>query len=103
MHSANIEENSNVALVIYDSTVPEGDGFGVYISGKASVVNDVSEIKKAMKLIYQRKQRPVPQAGEFAGDSLRKVYKAVPISVWVNDLRKKSEELKYLRVEIRLK
>jgi len=35
-HSKNIAENNRVFIVIYDSTVPEGDGEGVYIQAMAS-------------------------------------------------------------------
>ena len=34
-HSKNIRENESVFIVIYDSTSPEGTGFGVYMKGKA--------------------------------------------------------------------
>src|SRR5260370_537682 len=34
-HSKNIAENNKVFLVIYDSTVPEATGEGVYIQAKA--------------------------------------------------------------------
>jgi len=103
VHSANISENENVAIVIYDSTAQEGKGFGVYMSAKASVVDGAGEIKNALKLIYKRSRRPAPQASKFMGDALRKVYKAVPNLIFVNDLKAKSEELRNLRVEVKLK
>ncbi len=34
-HSKNIRENNNIFVVIYDSTVREGTGKGVYMKGKA--------------------------------------------------------------------
>ena len=58
-HSKNIRENENVFVVIYDSTVPEGTGFGVYMKGKAYELGlkDSPEILKALKLLYQRKNK----------------------------------------------
>ncbi len=103
VHSENIRKNSNVAIVAYDSTVPEGLGFGIYMRAKAGAVNDKKEIAKALSLLYKRKNRPIPDVDEFVGDTPRKVYKAVPSEVWVNDIGKKSEELKYLRLKISLK
>src|SRR3990167_5717173 len=45
-HSKNIRFNSKTFSVIYDSTVPEGTGFGVYLRGDSYELNsnDVDEI-----------------------------------------------------------
>ncbi|MDE1869376.1 MAG: pyridoxamine 5'-phosphate oxidase family protein [Candidatus Micrarchaeota archaeon] len=103
VHSANIAENENVAIVIYDSTVPEGKGFGVYMSAKASVMESLPQIEGALKILYKRKRKPAPDASKFFGDSLRKVYKAVPELFFVNDLKSKSEERRDLRFQVKLK
>lgn len=46
-HSKNIKENPKVFVVVYDSTVPEGTGFGVYMKGKAHQLDkeNMEEIK----------------------------------------------------------
>ena len=44
-HSRNIRENPDVFIVIYDSTVPEGAGEGVYIEAQARELNDPEEIR----------------------------------------------------------
>ena len=81
-HSQNVRENENVFIVIYDSTVPEGDGEGVYIQAKAVELNDPEEIRQA----------GIPETGpgkdapdDFVGDATRRVYKAIPQQVWMND------------------
>ncbi|HUB92403.1 MAG TPA: pyridoxamine 5'-phosphate oxidase family protein [Candidatus Saccharimonadales bacterium] len=103
VHSINIEQNENVALVIYDSTVPEGAGFGVYIKAKASEVRSRKEVRMALSLLYKRKHQAPPSPMEFMGRSRRKVYKAVPVHVWTNDLMEKQEDkLKFLRFPIKL-
>src|SRR5690348_8698929 len=48
-HSRNIAENNKVFVVIYDSTVPEGTGEGVYIQAKAYMLIDKNEIQKALE------------------------------------------------------
>src|SRR3989344_4776521 len=53
-HSKNIKENNNVFIVIYDSTVPEGTGEGVYVQAKAYELNDGEEIKHALKYLDGR-------------------------------------------------
>ncbi len=83
-HSQNIKENPEVALVIYDSTVSEGQGRGVYIQGKASELTDVDEIEKALGYIYGRKNKQPRQFIEFQGDYPRRVYKVVSEKFWVN-------------------
>lgn len=83
-HSKNIRNNPNVFLTIYDSTVPEGTGEGVYIEAKAVELTDRDEIARAVATYYARKNRPPRQPEEFMGDYPRRVYKAVPRQSWVN-------------------
>jgi len=81
-HSRNIRENENVFIVIYDSTVPEGDGEGVYIQAKAYEINDPEEVRFARRI----KKGPTMDApDDFIGDAVRRVYKAIPQQVWMND------------------
>lgn len=85
-HSQNIRENKNVFAVIYDSTVPEGTGFGVYLKGKAYQLGlkESPEILKALKLLYSRKNKKPRTLKEFVGLFPRRVYKFVPEQIWVN-------------------
>src|SRR3989338_6767285 len=66
-HSRNIKENEKVFVVIYDSTVPESTGFGVYMRGKAHQLErkDVIEIVKALQLLYSRKSKKPRKIEEF--------------------------------------
>ncbi len=82
-HSRNVRENENVAIVIYSSMVPAGSEWGVYFEATATELNDPKEIL-AMRRI---KKGPDYQAepGEFTGDAVRRVYKAVPSAAWMND------------------
>lgn len=77
-HSQNIRANKNIFLVIYDSTVPAGTGFGVYIKAKAYELTDEKEITHATKYLYAREGRKPRSVKEFQGEYPRRVYKAVP-------------------------
>jgi len=86
-HSKNIRENNQIFIVIYDSTVAEGTGEGVYIQAKGYELGDEKEIKHA--LIYldgrvNKKKDPKTRIAQFQGDKPRRIYKAVPEKVWIN-------------------
>jgi hypothetical protein len=83
-HSQNITANPHVFLVIYDSTVPQGQGEGVYIQANALEVTDIKDIQRGSDILYARKGKPTRDAKEFLGDSPRRMYKAVPEKAWVN-------------------
>lgn len=81
-HSRNVRGNSHVFLVIYDSTVPEGQGAGVYVQAKAYEVSDPEEITLARRI---KKGASVDRpADDFLGTAVRRVYKAVPERIWTN-------------------
>lgn len=82
-HSKNIRENEDVFIVIYDSTVPEGEGEGVYIEAKATEVNDPDEVTRIRKIKKGESYDRPPS--DFLDDAVRRVYKAVPTAIWMND------------------
>lgn len=80
-HSQLIKENNRVAIVIFDSSAPEGAGDGVYLIARAYEVPE-NELKEATQEFYGgrhpivSKDKPhVPE--EFKNDSPRRIYKAV--------------------------
>lgn len=83
-HSKNIQENSQVYLTCFDSTVLPGEGGGVYIKAQAVEMSDPAEITKVSKLLYARKNKEVRKAEEFLSDSLKRIYKATPQKFWIN-------------------
>lgn len=101
-HSKNIHDNDDVFLVIYDSTVPEGTGEGVYVKAKAYELNDPKEIEHAMKYLYGRKNKTPRKIGEFLGDYPRRIYKAVPEKFWLNTDGEVSGNYVDKRIEIKL-
>jgi nitroimidazol reductase NimA-like FMN-containing flavoprotein (pyridoxamine 5'-phosphate oxidase superfamily) len=104
-HSKNIRDNNQVFIVIYDSTVSEGTGEGVYIQAKAYELGDEKEIKHA--LIYldgrvNKKKDPKTRIAQFQGDKPRRIYKAIPEKVWVNDVGDVNGSYVDTRVEVDL-
>ncbi len=102
-HSKNIEANNRVAIVIYNSTDPEGTGEGVYILAKGYELSEQDEIGKALKLLYGRKNKPVKPIANFTGDSPRRVYKAVPEKFWMNETEKVNGHPVDVRTEVVIK
>ena len=85
-HSTLIRENSRVAVVIFDSSVPEGEGNGVYIIGKAQEVQK-KEIAHAIDVLYSRKKKDNPykrfrDINDFTGNSPWRMYKLMPHTLW---------------------
>lgn len=84
-HSKNIRENNQVFLVIYDSTVPEGEGEGVYIKAKACELNDEEEIEYGLKYLDERINKLGRHTvSQFRDNMPRRVYKAVREQAWMN-------------------
>lgn len=101
-HSKNINENENAFVVIYDSTAPESTGFGVYMKGKAFQlgIKNSGEMLKALKLLYERKNKKIRKLEDFLGVLPRRIYRFIPEQVWVNsagDIRGSNIDM---RVEI---
>ncbi len=99
-HSRNVRENKHVFIVIYDSTVPDGEGEGVYIEATAYELSDPEEIRLARRI----KEGPDMDApDDFMGEAIRRVYKAVPQRVWMNDAEVKDGIfVRDYRVEVQL-
>ena|SRR3989344_6577418 len=101
-HSKNIRENNQVFLVIYDSTVPEGAGEGVYIKAKAYELADEKEIEDALSFLDGRVGKKPHSPKQFLGDKPRRVYKAVPEKFWVNDDGEINGNYIDVRIEVKL-
>ena len=102
-HSKNIDEHPDVFLAIYDSTVPEGTGEGVYIQAQASVVTDPKEMARAIYLLYTRKKKALRDISRFLDLRPRRIYKAIPEKVWLNSIERIGDENCDVRVEIQLR
>lgn len=86
-HSRNIAERSDIALVIFDSTVPPGEGVGVYVEAVASEVDDHD--RAAALAVYAAHSvaggiRPWSES-DVTGAAQLRLYRAVASHVWVLD------------------
>lgn len=84
LHSRLIRENPQVAIVIFDSKAPEGEGDGVYFEAKIEELSDQDQIKYAMDILNKRATKDefrIKKIGEVTGEGAWMVYKAVPMRV----------------------
>ncbi len=99
-HSINIRKNPHAFIVIYDSTVPEGEGEGVYIETNVEELSDAEVINSIRNT---KKGKVVDDAQEFLGEAVRRCYKATPKRMWMNDAEEKDGKfVRDYRVEINL-
>ncbi len=96
-HSQNVRSNNKVLLVIYDSTVPEGTGEGVYVKATVSELNDPDEILAAKAVLDERVGKEKERnADNYTGNAVLRGYKATALQVWMND-DDKDENGNYVR------
>ncbi len=82
-HSKNAALNKKVFIVIFDSTVTEGEGRGVYIQASVNQVVDPEEILKVRRIKKGSHFEQSPD--KFLGNSIRYMYRAEPEKIWIND------------------
>ena len=85
-HSKNIAHNGLVYAVIYNSQAKEGEGLGVYMQGRAEVLETLDEILFAITLLRGRTNTELIQAdpSHYQDNFPGRVYRFMPESVWVN-------------------
>ena len=102
-HSKNIKErNGKMTFVVFDSSVHEGTGEGVYFEGTAYELTDEKEVDIASQLCYSRKDKPAKSADNFLGASPRRMYKATPTRAWMNTIEKIDGYIVDAKVEVKL-
>ncbi len=102
IHSLNIKKKSNTFAVVYDSTVKEGEGYGVYFVGKSYEIISLKEMAKAAKYLYSRTGNKPRAIKEFMKRFPRRLYKFVPEKAWINDDGEKNDNFVDVRIEIPL-
>lgn len=86
MHSLNIAANAAVFLAIFDSTGPDQSGRGVYARATARELSDPLEIERALRALAARKGEPAKPVHDHVVPQPRRVYEAVPDTMWTNRL-----------------
>lgn len=83
-HSANIRQNPHIFVIVFDSSVPEGEGTGLYMRMYAQEVTTIGAIKRAMAT-YDTSFFEHPFAHEqFLGKCPQRMYRAEIEEVWQN-------------------
>lgn len=86
-HSKNICFNNKTFAVIYNSTVPEGTGFGVYLSGESHQLDsdNIDKINHGIAVMEARVgSTDRPPASDYLAPNPRRVYEFIPHQIWVN-------------------
>lgn len=84
-HSQNIAASGKVFIVIYNSTAKEGEGVGLYIEATAHALTDEVEVRQGLELLGERRGEPFLHPEKFMEDGPQRIYKAVPLTCWIND------------------
>lgn len=102
-HSQNVRNNSEVFLVIYDSTAAPGTGEGIYIKAKAFEIENGEEIDRVHALLQKRRD-PIPywKLKQVKRNAPVRLYKAIPEKVWVNGDDNVDGNYIDVRIEVKL-
>lgn len=83
-HSKLIRSNPQVAIAIFNSQVPEGEGDAVYFEANVIELTDEKDIKAAMEIMDKRVTKDefrVKRLEDVTKEGIWRIYKAVPSSV----------------------
>ena len=80
-HSNLIRKNSKVAIVVFDSRAPEGEGDGVYFEAQAVELNGAQEVERAMPILAARVMKDelrIKKIEDVTKNRAWRIYKATP-------------------------
>lgn len=83
-HSTLVRNNPQVAIVIFNSQAPEGEGDGVYFEAKVEEIDARDQILLAMDILSKRvtkEEFKVKQIEEVTDSGVWRIYKAVPLKI----------------------
>lgn len=81
LHSILLRKNPQAAIVIFDSSVEEGDGQGVYFEVDVEELSDEKELNHAMEILGKRVTKDefrVKKINDVTEDAIWRIYKASP-------------------------
>lgn len=99
-HSKNIRGNGRAFLVVYEAGVYPTRA--VYIDALAVELSDAGEVRRCFEYYEARLNDPSFSSDMFLGDSVSRMYRAVPRRVWLHDKEVFSEEGHYIDVRVEL-
>ena len=83
-HSKLLQENPRVAISIFDSRAPEGDGDGVYIKADVKELAEIADIRRGMSIFNNRASKDdfkIKDQSDVTGDGVWRIYQATPTEV----------------------
>jgi nitroimidazol reductase NimA-like FMN-containing flavoprotein (pyridoxamine 5'-phosphate oxidase superfamily) len=86
-HSQNVAQRAEIALVVFDSTVPVGSGSAVYVEATAAEVPD-HELAAALAVFNAKCEASglsTWDTSKVSGDAPHRLYLATAAQVWVLD------------------
>lgn len=101
-HSKNIADNNKVFIVIYDSTVPVGQGQGVYIQAIAMKLETTKEKDLAYQVLQNRRPKWFWGREEFNEPTPLGLFKAVIENIWINSDGQKDDHYIDVRTAVDL-
>lgn len=101
-HMQNIQENNQVSLVIFNSTVPRGEGAGVYMQATVKELTTEEEVRDAYKYFYGRNDAKPHEPSYYLGETKRHIYKIIPSKMWMNGWEKVNGIFTDVRLEVPL-
>jgi hypothetical protein len=102
-HSKNIAAHADVFIVVFDSAERDASGRAVYVRASARELTSEAEIKRALDCLAARKRERPKEPADFVGTHPRRVYEAVPSSVWTNVVKQQAGHYFDERVAIDLR
>lgn len=99
-HSRAIRENPFIALTIYDSSVPEGEGVAFYAAGAASELTAEADILKAMNTY--RSSYFAHDVSTWSANAPQRLYAFTPENIWTNGGGKRSGAYIDLRKKLKV-
>jgi hypothetical protein len=104
-HSINIRTQPSIFITLYDSTRKRGDNNRrcLYIQAVATELAELDEITLGAQLLYPMESTTI-NFQDFTGEGLRRIYRASPSAVWLNDIseRQVSTQNTKMRIEVDL-
>lgn len=83
-HSKNISNNPNIYATVFDSTLPEGEGVGLYLRARAGEISD-DELDAAIERYNNSTKIFKLNRENCTGSAPTRIYKAVTREGWTND------------------
>lgn len=84
-HSKNIRANGKAFIVVYDSTPADNKpSSGVYILAEAMELTNEQEVMQAAKAFGDDPYNP-SDGMQYLGNKPRRIYKATPQKIWMNN------------------